>query len=83
MQESWKYDMIAETDGVIAVLPFGEIKTEIRRQPKAVSDPSYSSSIASENNRNRSQARVRDNLFQLSWAALESCDQVLASPNYP
>ena len=37
MGENWKYDMIAETDGVIAILPFGEIKTEIRRQPKAVS----------------------------------------------
>ena len=37
MQENWKFDVIAESDGVLGVLPFGEIKTEIRRQPKAVS----------------------------------------------
>jgi hypothetical protein len=31
MGEKWKFDVYAETDGSIAVLPFGEIKTEIRR----------------------------------------------------
>jgi hypothetical protein len=31
MGETWKFDVLAETDGSIAVLPFGEIKTEIRR----------------------------------------------------
>ena len=28
--------MTGETDGVMAVLPFGEVKLEIRRAPKAV-----------------------------------------------
>ena len=28
-----KYDVIAETDGLIAVLPLGEIKSESRRNP--------------------------------------------------
>lgn len=28
-----KYDIIAETDGIIAVLPFGEIKSESRKNP--------------------------------------------------
>ena len=36
MSETWKFDVLAETDGSIAVLPFGEIKTEIRRQPKGM-----------------------------------------------
>jgi len=36
MNETWKFDVLAETDGSIAVLPFGEIKTEIRRQPKGM-----------------------------------------------
>lgn len=35
-EDRWKYDVYAETDGVMAILPFGEIKTEIRRQPKAM-----------------------------------------------
>lgn len=30
-----KYDVIAETDGILAVLPFGEIKSESRRSPAA------------------------------------------------
>lgn len=30
-----KYDVIAETDGIMAVLPFGEIKSESRRNPAA------------------------------------------------
>jgi hypothetical protein len=30
-----KYDVIAETDGILAVLPFGEIKSESRRNPAA------------------------------------------------
>mmetsp|Transcript_40686 Transcript_40686/g.62073 ORF Transcript_40686/g.62073 Transcript_40686/m.62073 type:complete len:81 (+) Transcript_40686:297-539(+) len=36
MQENWKFDIIAETDGVLGVFPFGEFKAEIRRQPKAL-----------------------------------------------
>lgn len=28
-----KYDIIAETDGVLAVLPFGEVKSESRKNP--------------------------------------------------
>ena len=28
-----KYDIIAETDGIIALLPFGEIKSESRKNP--------------------------------------------------
>ena len=35
-QNKAKYDIIAETDGIIAVLPLGEIKVESRRQPQAV-----------------------------------------------
>eukprot|EP00347_Sterkiella_histriomuscorum_P003182 403365276 len=30
-----KYDIIAETDGILAVLPFGEIKSESRKFPQA------------------------------------------------
>lgn len=37
MDEKWKYDIYAETDGFIALIPFGEIKTESRRFPKIVS----------------------------------------------
>jgi len=36
MEEKWKYDLFAETDGLIALLPFGEVKLEIRKQPKAM-----------------------------------------------
>ncbi len=32
-----KYDVIAESDGLIAVFPFGEIKSESRKYPQAVS----------------------------------------------
>ncbi len=32
-----QYDIVAETDGIIAVLPFGEIKAESRRNPQPVS----------------------------------------------
>ena len=31
-----RYDIIAETDGVIAVFPFGEFKSESRKNPQAV-----------------------------------------------
>lgn len=31
-----KYDIIAETDGMIALLPFGEIKSESRKNPIAL-----------------------------------------------
>ena len=30
--EKWKFDVFAESDAIIGVLPYGEIKTEIRRQ---------------------------------------------------
>jgi hypothetical protein len=29
--EKWKFDIFAETDGTMAILPYGEIKMEIRR----------------------------------------------------
>ena len=28
-----KYDIIAETEGIIAMLPYGEIKSESRKNP--------------------------------------------------
>ena len=31
-EETWKFDVYAESDAILAVLPFGEIKVEIRRQ---------------------------------------------------
>jgi hypothetical protein len=34
--DSWKYDIYAESDGMLAVLPYGEVKTEMRRQPRAM-----------------------------------------------
>ena len=37
MEQKWKFEVFAETDGILAVLPFGEIKIEIRKNPKAVS----------------------------------------------
>ena len=38
MEQKWKFEVYAETDGILAVLPFGEIKIEIRKNPKAVSN---------------------------------------------
>jgi len=35
-EEKWKFDIFAESDGILAVLPFGEIKQEIRRQSSAM-----------------------------------------------
>jgi hypothetical protein len=32
----YKYDIIAESDGILAVLPFGEIKSESRKNPSSV-----------------------------------------------
>ena len=32
-----KYDIMAESDGILAVLPFGEIKSESRKFPQVVS----------------------------------------------
>ena len=32
-QDKNKYDIIADTDGIIAILPFGEIKSESRKYP--------------------------------------------------
>ena len=32
MEETWKYDIFAETEATVAILPYGEIKNEIRRQ---------------------------------------------------
>jgi len=31
----YKFDVIAESDGLVAVLPYGEIKSESRRNPMA------------------------------------------------
>ena len=36
MEHKWKFDVYAEQDGIIAILPFGEIKIEIRKNPKGV-----------------------------------------------
>ena len=33
--DKYKYDIIAETDGILAMLPLGEIKTESRKNPQA------------------------------------------------
>lgn len=33
-KSKWKFDLIAESRGYLAILPFAEIKTEIRRNPK-------------------------------------------------
>ena len=38
MLQSWKFSIYAELDGIIALIPFGEIKTEVRKHPKAVSN---------------------------------------------
>lgn len=34
--QKWKFDIYAEKDGTMAILPFGEIKFEIRKSPKGV-----------------------------------------------
>ncbi len=34
MEEKWKFDLYCETDGILAIFPFGEFKTEIRKNPK-------------------------------------------------
>jgi hypothetical protein len=36
MSDIWKFDIYAETDGMMAMLPYGEVKVELRRQPKAM-----------------------------------------------
>ena len=36
-EEKWRFDLVAETDGLVALLPFGELKQEMRKHPKAVS----------------------------------------------
>ena len=36
MEQKWKFEVFAETDGILAVLPFGEIKIEIRKNPAHV-----------------------------------------------
>ena len=30
----WKFDLVADTKGYMALLPFGEIKIEMRKNPK-------------------------------------------------
>ena len=35
MNEKWDVDIVAETDGYMAILPFGEIKTEFKKNAKA------------------------------------------------
>lgn len=35
-EDKWRFGLTAETDGVFAVLPYGEVKLEIRRAPKAI-----------------------------------------------
>jgi hypothetical protein len=30
-EENWKFDVYADSDAIIAILPYGEIKVEIRR----------------------------------------------------
>ena len=34
--EKWKFDVFAETETLMGILPYGEIKTEIRRQPQGM-----------------------------------------------
>ena len=36
METKWKFDMYAESDGIMAMLPFGEVKVEMRRSAKAM-----------------------------------------------
>ena len=36
MEENWKFDVFAESKGAMAVLPFGEIKMEFKRQPQGM-----------------------------------------------
>ena len=35
-EEQWKFDVFAEEDSIVAVLPYGEIKVEIRKQAPAM-----------------------------------------------
>ena len=34
MAATWKFELKAETDGIVAIFPFGELKTEIRSHSK-------------------------------------------------
>lgn len=36
MGQDWAFDVFGEIDGIIAILPFGEVKSEIRKHPKAM-----------------------------------------------
>ena len=35
-EDKWRFGLTGETDGVMAILPYGEVKQEIRRAPKAI-----------------------------------------------
>ena len=37
MSTKWSFDLYAHSNGMLAVLPFGELKTELRKQPRATS----------------------------------------------
>ena len=32
----WQFDLVADTKGYMAILPFGEVKMELRKNPKAM-----------------------------------------------
>lgn len=34
MEDKWKFDLYCETDGILAIFPFGEFKAEVRKNPK-------------------------------------------------
>lgn len=36
MTSSWKFDIYAEESGIFALLPFGELRVDIRRSPKPI-----------------------------------------------
>jgi hypothetical protein len=36
MSSKWHYDLYGESSGILAVLPYGELKTEMRKNPKTI-----------------------------------------------
>ena len=36
MTANWTFDVFSEGTGILAVLPFGELKVDIRRNPKPI-----------------------------------------------
>ena len=69
----------ADTDGTMAVIAFGELKMEVRKNPTEVSwrfsvlSPVYVSDF--QNNASRNEERYGDLVLQCPWHRTKPCNQ--------